>query len=125
MTCWLLRRALWSLAALLALIGRALLRPRRCLVFGGLAVIAAAHCSRCRTAGLVVALPSAHGRRGRRFRIAPEALWLMGFGLTRRCCRVARHAAPRANGRGEWLFGAAVSLLGALGVFGLQKRAAS
>ena len=54
------------------------------------------------------------------FRLVPEALWLMGFGLTPAvlACLVAT---PVRDGRGEWLFGAAVSLLGALGVFGLQN----
>ena len=66
-------------------------------------------------------LPVRTGGRGSRFRLAPEALWLLGFGLAPAvfACR-ARARRPQAAQRG-WLFGAAFSLIGALGVFGLQN----
>ena len=55
-----------------------------------------------------------------RFRMSPEALWLMGFGLVAAVLACLPRRRRRAQGRAAWLFGAAVSLLGALGVFGLQ-----
>jgi hydrogenase-4 component B len=57
------------------------------------------------------------------FRLAPAALWLMGFGLAPAvlACGLAR---PAPSGQPGWLFGAALSLLGALGVFGLGDGAA-
>lgn len=58
-----------------------------------------------------------------RFRLAPEALWLMGFGLVPAILACAL-GTPSPRGRSGWLFGAALSLLGALGVFGLQNGAA-
>ena len=46
-------------------------------------------------------------------------LWLMGFGLVPGllACLLGT---PAKSGRAGWLFGAACSLLGALGVFGVQ-----
>jgi hydrogenase-4 component B len=57
-----------------------------------------------------------------RFQIEPQALWLMGFGLVPAgfACLLA---SPSRQGQRGWLFGAAISLLGALGVFGLQNGA--
>ena len=57
------------------------------------------------------------------FRLEPDALWLMGFGLAPAAFACAL-ASPSKLGRGGWLFGAALSLIGALGVFGLQNGAA-
>ena len=58
------------------------------------------------------------------FRLAPAALWLMGFGLAP-AALACWLASPAPQGRGGWLFGAALSLIGALGVFGLDNGAAS
>jgi hydrogenase-4 component B len=49
----------------------------------------------------------------------PEALWLMGFGLAPAALAVWLCTPVRA-GRAGWLVGAALSLLGALGVYGVQ-----
>ncbi len=57
------------------------------------------------------------------FRFEPEALWLFGFGLTPAAFACAL-GSPSLQGRSGWVFGAAVSLIGALGVFGLQNGAA-
>lgn len=57
------------------------------------------------------------------FRLEPEALWLMGLGLLPAFFACAL-CSPTRTGTGGWLFGAAMSLLGALGVFGLQNGAA-
>jgi formate hydrogenlyase subunit 3/multisubunit Na+/H+ antiporter MnhD subunit len=57
------------------------------------------------------------------FRLDPEALWLMGFGLVPAGFACALMS-PSQSGSQGWIFGAAISLLGALGVFGLQNGAA-
>ena len=57
------------------------------------------------------------------FRIAPQGLWLMGFGLVPAIFACSLASPMTGGGRG-WLFGVALSLLGALGVFGLQNGAA-
>lgn len=57
------------------------------------------------------------------FRVDPEGLWLMGFGLVPAGFACALMS-PSQHGARGWLFGAAMSLLGALGVFGLQNGAA-
>jgi hydrogenase-4 component B len=49
----------------------------------------------------------------------PDGLWLMGFGLLPAGLAVALCSPVRAM-RAGWLVGAALSLIGALGVFGLQ-----
>lgn len=57
------------------------------------------------------------------FRLDPEALWLMGFGLVPAGFACALMSPSQRGSRG-WIFGAAISLLGAFGVFGLQNGAA-
>lgn len=57
------------------------------------------------------------------FRLDPEALWLMGFGLVPAGFACALMSPSQRGSRG-WIFGVAISLLGALGVFGLQNGAA-
>ena len=56
------------------------------------------------------------------FAMSPEALWLFGFGLAPAALACAL-ATPAQEGRAGWLFGAAMSLIGALGVFGLREGA--
>jgi hydrogenase-4 component B len=50
---------------------------------------------------------------------SPEALWLMGFGLVPAALAVWL-CTPVRQGRAGWLLGAALSILGALGVYGVQ-----
>ncbi|MGA8706006.1 MAG: proton-conducting transporter membrane subunit [Steroidobacteraceae bacterium] len=50
---------------------------------------------------------------------APEALWLMGFGLLPALCAVSL-STPVRERRPAWLAGAALALIGAFGVFGAQ-----
>jgi hydrogenase-4 component B len=50
---------------------------------------------------------------------SPESLWLMGFGLLPAALAVALCSPVRAS-RAGWLVGAALSLIGALGVFSVQ-----
>ena len=54
-----------------------------------------------------------------RLRYTPEALWLMGFGLTPAAIAMCLGTPARAR-RSGWTAGAAMSMLGAVGVFGLQ-----
>jgi hydrogenase-4 component B len=109
--------AAWLVAALLGLAWRAPGLARALLGLGGIALIV-----------LVVAtLPGGVapirtglgiGPAGAVFALSPDALWLMGFGLAGAilACWVGTPA-PRSAG---WIFGAAMSLIGALGVFGMQ-----
>ncbi len=55
------------------------------------------------------------------FHLSPSALWLLLFGLIPALLSCALGSPATAGARrGVWLLGAALSLLGALGVFGLQ-----
>ena len=109
--------AAWLGAALLALSGRGLVAARA-LLAGGAALLIAA---------VLVTLP--HGvapiatglgmpPTGARFALAPEALWLMGFGLPG--ALVAVWLGTTSTASRTWIFGIAASLIGALGVFGMQ-----
>ncbi len=57
------------------------------------------------------------------FQLTPDAAWLLGFGLAPAALACAL-ATPARSGRPGWLFGAAMSLIGALGVFGVRDGAA-
>ena len=110
----------WLAAALFGLAGLAAL-GRACLGFGAAAGIAAS------LAGIPygtesVVLPLSFVGSSVRFVMAPEALWLFGFGLVP-ALLVALNGTPAPHGRGGWVFGIAMSLLGALGVFGVQQGA--
>lgn len=113
-----LAAALWILALLLALAGGT--RAARLLV--GLGALAG-------TVGALAALPSAppaitlhYGFAGEPLRLqySPQALWLLGFGLWPAALAAWLCTPERAARRG-WLAGAAISLLGALGVCGIQN----
>ena len=110
--------AAWLVAALLALTGRVSSLARALLGIGGLALLALS------VVGLPSGLAAVHtvlGVGGATFRLSPEALWLMGFGLPGAILAVwLGTTAPHRSG---WTFGAAASLVGALGVFGLQDAA--
>lgn len=69
--------------------------------------------------GGILTLPIALADQPVQLHYAPEALWLMGFGLLPAAIAVALCSPFRAT-RPGWLAGTALSLLGALGVFGLQ-----
>ena len=109
--------AAWVAAAVIALTGKASGLCRALLVLGGLAMVTM----------VVLVLPGRSpaihtalgiGPEGANFEIAPEALWLLGFGLAGAI--VASWLGPPVSRQGMWCFGAAASLVGALGVFGLQ-----
>jgi hydrogenase-4 component B len=117
---------LWCTGALIALIGRPLAVGRMVVALGCVVGIVAA----------IVALPNATpsvtlpflriANNTTHFHLAPEAIWLMGFGLAP-AALVAWIGSPTARDRSSshrsWLFGLSVSLLGALGVFGVQDGA--
>jgi hydrogenase-4 component B len=67
----------------------------------------------------VMTLPIALADQVVRLQYGPEALWLLAFGLLPAGLAVAL-ATPISRERSGWLAGAALSLIGALGVFGLQ-----
>jgi hydrogenase-4 component B len=109
---------LWIAGAILALIGRGLGLVRFLLALGSLAGIAAAVGSLPNgTTVTAIALRMADAQAT--FQIAPAGLWLMGFGLVP-ALLACLLGTPARSGRAGWLFGAACSLLGALGVFGVQ-----
>jgi hydrogenase-4 component B len=69
--------------------------------------------------GGVLRLPMALANEHIELHYAPEALWLLGFGLLPAGLAVAL-CTPIRPARPPWLVGAGLSLLGALGVFGLE-----
>lgn len=108
---------LW-LAALLASLARLTPVARLLLVLGAAAGIWGA-ASGLPQGGTVLALPVALADQSVRVHYAPEALWLMAFGLFPAGLALAL-CTPFRTARPGWLAGAAISLIGALGVFGLQ-----
>ncbi|HUI11953.1 MAG TPA: proton-conducting transporter membrane subunit [Xanthobacteraceae bacterium] len=111
----------WIAAALLALAERGLVLARGLLCLGSLAGIAAALAALPDGTSLV-ALPTRIAGNAISFRIAPEGAWLLGFGLAPAALACAL-GTTAARGQAGWLFGAAASLIGALGVFGLGDGA--
>ena len=111
----------WLAGGAAALTGRGLAAARALLVLGALASIAAALMALPGGAE-AAALPTRLAGEAVAFRLRPEAAWLMGFGLVPAAFACAL-GSPAIAGRGLWLFGAAASLVGALGVFGLDNGA--
>jgi len=117
----LLSALLWAIAAIVGLcqwiaLGRALLTA------GAVSGIVAAALGLPDPTQTIV-LPIRLAGEAVTFRLEPDALWLMGFGLAPAAFACAL-ASPSKLGMGGWLFGAALCLIGALGVFGLQNGAA-
>lgn len=112
----------WLVSGVIALVGRGLIAARVLLGLGGLAGMLAALVA-LPGGTAAVTLPPRLAGEPIAFQISPDALWLMGFGLvpTVFACRLA---SPAPQGRGAWLFGASLSLIGALGVYGLRDGAA-
>jgi formate hydrogenlyase subunit 3/multisubunit Na+/H+ antiporter MnhD subunit len=107
----------WLIAALLALAGIGRAVARALLGIGGIALIVLAAWS------LPASVPGIHtalgiGPAGSLFALSPEALWLMGFGLPGAV--LACWLGSTLSRQGGWIFGVAASLIGALGVFGMQ-----
>jgi len=111
----------WLIASIVALTQRGLILVRLLLFAGCVAAICGA------IMGLpdgspVADLPTTLAGAPVRFLLTPAALWLLGFGAAPAALACAL-APPSSRNQAGWLFGAAMSLLGALGVFGLQDGA--
>jgi hydrogenase-4 component B len=111
--------AAWLAAAILAPIGWTG-AARALLALGGVALLVLVGTT------LPKRLPPIHtglaiGPAGSDFLLSPDALWLLGFGLVG-AVLASWLGAPAPRQR-AWIFGAAASLVGALGVFGLQDAA--
>ncbi len=119
---FLLSFLLWVAAAIVALSGRWEARGRALLTLGVVSGIVGAVIG-LPNATDTVTLPVRLAGEAVAFRLEPEALWLLGFGLTPAIFACAL-GSPSPRGRSGWIFGAAVSLIGALGVSGLQNGAA-
>jgi hydrogenase-4 component B len=109
----------WTFAAVIALLGRGLIAARVLLACGCIIGIIAA------IAGLpqgtaAIPLPTELANQRITFQLTPDSLWLLGFGLAPAALACAL-ATPSPRGQAGWLFGVAATLIGALGVFGLQN----
>lgn len=110
---------LWCTTAVAALAGRFLDAARIVTSLGCLLGVIAALIAPASGTGTVTLPFLRIADTGAAFRLPPDALWLMGFGLAPAGI-VALLGTP-AKGRNRlWLFGLAMSLLGALGVFGID-----
>lgn len=109
--------ALWLAGGLLAL-ARVTLIPRGLLTLGCALGAAGAFLALPR-ATTTVLLPIHLADQPVMLHFTPAALWLMGFGLIPATLACAL-CSPWRAARPGWLVGAALSLLGAFGVFGLQ-----
>jgi hydrogenase-4 component B len=113
--------AAWLIASVVALTQRGLILARALLFAGCIAAIGGAIMG-LPDGSLVADLPTTLAGAPVRFLLTPAALWLLGFGAAPAALACAL-APPSAHSQAGWLFGAAMSLLGALGVFGLQDGA--
>ncbi len=111
----------WLLAGSIALFGRPLVVSRILLVCGCIGGILAALAALPGGSTLVL-LPTELAGQPVGFQITADGLWLLGFGLAPAALACAL-GTPARRGRAGWLFGAAASLVGALGVFGVQDGA--
>jgi len=111
----------WLAVSLIALTGRAQALARILLFVGAaLGVIAAVSALPNGTSSVM--LPTILAGEAVRFQLSPDALWLLGFGLIPAALACAL-STPARQGASGWLFGAAMSLIGALGVFGIRNGA--
>jgi len=115
------RRPAPGLLPQIALFGRPLVIGRILLVCGCIAGILAALASLPGGSAAVV-LPTELAGQAIGFQMTADGLWLFGFGLAPAALACAL-GTPAGLGRAGWLFGAAASLIGALGVFGIQDGA--
>ncbi len=110
--------ALWGIAVAVGISGRMSALARGLLVAGGILALVAAAAS-LPAGAETVQWPFALAGEPVRFAVSPQALWLLCFGLAPAILACAL-GPPAARHRGVWVAGAGLSLLGALGVFGLQ-----
>ena len=115
----LLTAAFWLwIAGLLCALARMTGVARWLLVLGAAAGLWAAFGALPQGAGWLT-LPVTLADQAVRLHYAPEALWMMGFGLLPAALAVAL-CTPIRRARPAWLVGVALSLLGSLGIFGVQ-----
>jgi formate hydrogenlyase subunit 3/multisubunit Na+/H+ antiporter MnhD subunit len=111
--------AFWPwLAALFVMLLRWSLPVREQLVLGGVTGVAGTLMLRPQ-ATAPLDLPLTFAGQAVHLQFTPEGLWLMGFGLFPAALAVGL-CSPVRGRRRAWLSGAALSLLGAFGVYGLQ-----
>src|SRR5487761_746242 len=111
----------WVLACLLVLSTGATRLAQRLLAAGALAGVLLAIITL--PGGMPpVQLPVSVGGGPITFELSASALWLMGFGLA--AAIPACWLGTPGEGQRGWIAGAALSLLGALGIFGLQDSIA-
>lgn len=91
----------------------------RCLLAAGCVLAVAACLVALPDATAHVGLPVSLASQQVTFQVEPSGLWLMGFGLAP-AAFACWLGSPLTKRSGKWQAGAALSLLGALGVFGLQ-----
>jgi hydrogenase-4 component B len=111
---------LWGLGGVLALAGASTLS--RIALAVGVAAGTIAVILVLPNATRAITLPGSLAGENVIFQLDPQGLWLMGFGLVPAGFACAL-SSPSERGERGWLFGAALSLLGALGVFGLRNGA--
>jgi len=112
--------AAWLVAAALALTGKGANAARLLVAIGGLSVLALV-ITILPASSAAFRTPLGIGPTGSIFLLSPDALWLLGFGLPGTIfASCLGTPAPRQT---LWVFGLATSLIGALGVFGLQDAA--
>ncbi len=109
---------IWLAALLLALL-RARTAARALIGVGAIAGVIGAFSSLPLGGAGTLTLPLTYADQLLRLHYTPEALWLMAFGLIP-AALAAWLCSPVHAGRAGWLAGAALSLLGALGVYGVQ-----
>jgi formate hydrogenlyase subunit 3/multisubunit Na+/H+ antiporter MnhD subunit len=107
----------WTLAFVLALIGRGLVVARFLLALGAFGIVAYA-LHGLPTGTQASTLPITLGDHAIIFQFDTEGLWLALFGFF--AAGIACLLGTPASGRRGWVAGAALGLAGALGVFGLQ-----
>lgn len=112
----------WIIAALFGLAGRGLFLARILLGIGCLLGVAAAILGLPNGTESVL-IPTTIAGETVAFRLTPAALWLMGFGLAP-AGLAGVLGTPSPRGTAGWIFGASVSLIGAIGIFGVQNGAA-
>jgi hydrogenase-4 component B len=110
--------AAWLIAALLALAGWVAALARFLLGLGGIMLLVLIGTT---LPDGTARIHTALGLGGATFQLSPQALWLLGFGLLGAILAV--WLGTPARSQRAWIFGAAASLIGALGVFGLQDAA--
>jgi formate hydrogenlyase subunit 3/multisubunit Na+/H+ antiporter MnhD subunit len=109
---------IWMVGLLLALL-RWAEAPRMLIGLGAVLALVGSVCALPHGGEGAYVLPIAFAGQGVRLHYTPEALWLLGFGLVPAILAVWL-CSPKVESRAGWLVGVTLSLLGALGVCGVQ-----